>query len=227
MASSARALPLPCRMWRRCSDNAEVAALIRSFLLLDLSMLGARGNLRIDVFHDLMDLFWAFVSVPRGMHGRLEFCRLEGIVPWNILAVPKEPSSRADDDTEVGGSEDDGPEDGDSEDDGLGGSEKMVSVTVLVWIDYHPEGRHGLTWQVLVHVPSWETAPTGHSDHPVTALACMRRAFDRRRDLSVTGFVEMPATRQQWCAFSRHWLFGPPQPKQTTLRNWLRPAPGR
>ena len=68
MASSARALPLPCRMWRRCSDNAEVAALVRSFLLLDLSMLGARVNLRIDVFHDLMDLFWAFVSVPKNLH---------------------------------------------------------------------------------------------------------------------------------------------------------------
>ena len=30
----------------------------------------------------------------------------------------------------------------------------------------------------------------------------MRRAFDRRRDLSVTGFVEMPATRQRGVPFS-------------------------
>ena len=44
--------------------------------------------------------------------------------------------------------------------------------------------------------------------------------------------VEAPCTPQQWEAFTRRWIFGPSDPKQISLRRWLRPraatqVPGR
>ena len=95
-AVGARALPLLCKNGRRCSDNADVAALIRSFLLVDLSRIDRRSNLDADLYYKVQDLFWDFVSVDRGMHGRLEFCRIEGSVHPNILTVPTEPRQLSD-----------------------------------------------------------------------------------------------------------------------------------
>ena len=35
--------------------------------------------------------------------------------------------------------------------------------------------------------------------------------------------VEEPHTAQEWQAFARRWIFAPPEPKQMSLRRWLRP----
>ena len=83
-------------------------------------------------------------------------------------------------------------------------------------------------WQV--RVSSWNMSPRTIGSHDETfigALVHMRRAFDRRRGHAPTGFVEMPTTLDQWRAFFKLWLFGPPPPKQAKLRKWLHPAPGR
>ena len=36
--------------------------------------------------------------------------------------------------------------------------------------------------------------------------------------------VEAPCTPQQWEAFARRWIFGPSEPKQSSLHKWLRPT---
>ena len=110
----------------------DVAALIRSFLLVDLSRLDRRGNLNAELYYDVWGRFWDFASVPRGMHGRLEFCRIEGTVHPNILTVPTEPRQLSD--SEDGDSEGGDLEGGDSEGD-------VVTVKVAVWISYLPSGR--------------------------------------------------------------------------------------
>ncbi len=51
---------------------------------------------------------------------------------------------------------------------------------------------------------------------------------DLRQDLDVRvrgpqAIVEEPHTAQEWQAFARRWIFGPPEPKQMSLRRWLRP----
>ena len=70
----------------------------------------------------------------------------------------------------------------------------------------------------------WWSVP-GHSSggRSITQmLERLREDFDGR----VRGpqaIVEEPHTAQEWQAFARRWIFGPPQPKQISLRGWLRP----
>ena len=57
-------------------------------------------------------------------------------------------------------------------------------------------------------------------------LATLRSEFDGRctgPGARMEATVEAPCTAQEWRAFAQRWIFGPPEPKQTSLRKWLRP----
>ena len=73
-------------------------------------------------------------------------------------------------------------------------------------------------------VDSWNMSHTGWSLTRI--LADLREDFDGRvpgPGAGMQAIVEAPCTAQEWQAFARRWIFGPPEPKQTSLRKWLRP----
>ena len=60
-------------------------------------------------------------------------------------------------------------------------------------------------------------------------LAMLRDEFDARcagPGARMEATMEAPSTAQEWRAYVELWLFGPPEPKQTTLHKWLRPRAG-
>ena len=57
-------------------------------------------------------------------------------------------------------------------------------------------------------------------------LEDLRKHFDGRvpgPGGGMQAIVEAPCTPQQWQAFARRWIFGRPEPKQSSLRKGLRP----
>ena len=91
-----RALPLLCRKARRCCDNADVAAIVRSFLVIDL------GKCRDDEgLHSwLQKCFWdCMPRVPDGVWGTLCIGEVRGNVHIDILPRVRFPSG-ADSDLE-------------------------------------------------------------------------------------------------------------------------------
>ena len=74
------------------------------------------------------------------------------------------------------------------------------------------------------HVRSWGRA--SGSRRVTEMLEDVRELFDGRvpgPGAGMQAIVEAPCTAQEWQAFARRWIFGPPEPKQTSLRKWLRP----
>ena len=75
----------------------------------------------------------------------------------------------------------------------------------------------------------WSVASSGRSNSRSSVtrmLEDLRDEFDGRvpgPGAGMQAIVEAPCTAQQWQAFARRWIFGPPEPKQTSLRKWLRP----
>ena len=76
---------------------------------------------------------------------------------------------------------------------------------------------------------AWRIASRGRANyfHRVTRmLQDIREELDGRvpgPGAGMQAIVEAPCTDQQWQAFARRWIFGPPEPRQTSLRKWLRP----
>ena len=69
------------------------------------------------------------------------------------------------------------------------------------------------------HVRSWGRA--SGSRRVTEMLEDVRELFDGRvpgPGAGMQAIVEAPCTAQQWQAFARRWIFGPPEPKQTSLR---------
>ena len=94
-------------------------------------------------------------------------------------------------------------------------AEELLAVEIVMR-DRH---RH-CSW----YVDSWGRAYGGISI--TLLLEDLREEFDGRvpgPGAGMQAIVEAPCTAQEWQAFARRWIFGPPEPKQTSLRKWLRP----
>ena len=204
-----RTLPLLCRKARRTSDNADVAAQIRSFLVIDLSKLGTPQMAAL-----LTVCFQEFVPrVPQGMVGDLCFAFVQGEVEKGIL-----PEGAIEDDNDDAKSQDTPP------------SNATVKVEIdvkLHYVTWHPYPL--LSWQAFL--PAQPALTSGrclgrgrNSSSCILELMAIRRAFDRRRHKPgcSSGFMDMPTTLADWREFFRLWLFGPREPRQTTLQKWLR-----
>ena len=200
-----RTLPLLCRKARRAADNADVAATIRSFLVIDLSKL------------DPLWLSKSFISflprVPQGMVGDLYFAFVQGEVEKGILPEAIEDDN---DDTE-------------SEDASPGNATVKVMIVIDILFD-HSRRLPMLSWDAYGGLTR---LGSGGACSCMKALMDMRKAFDRRRHkpFCSSGSMDMPTTLADWREFFRLYLFGPREPTQTTLQKWLRsgsrPAPGR
>ena len=203
-------LPLLCRKARRAADNAEVAATIRSFLIIDLSKLGE------DEVHLLTMCFLEFLPrVPQGMVGNLRFACIVGEVAEGILleGILPEGIQDTNDDTE-------------SEDASADNDTVKVHFDIEIAYKYYG-GLPMLCWRAFAG--TWKFLDSGDSSSCILALEGMRKAFDRRRHkpFSSSGSMDMPTTLADWREFFRLWLFGPREPKQTTLQKLLRPASGQ
>ena len=225
-----RTLPLLCRKARRAADNAEVAANIRSFLVIDLSKLG------VHEVHLLTMCFQEFLPrVPQGMTGSLYFACIQGEVEKGILPEAIE-DDNDDADSQLSTSAPSSPaRDTDhSDDEDTSPSNATVQVEIDVKILYEPWHRYPiLSWRASLPAQPGLTSGRGLGRGGFTGcileLMMMRRAFDRRRHNQAcsSGFMDMPTTLADWREFFRLWLFGPREPKQTTLQKLLRPASGQ
>ena len=207
-----RTLSLLCRKARRAADNADVAATIRSFLVVDLSKLDPGW---------LTASFMSFLPrVPQGMAGDLYFACIEGEVEKAIL-----PKAIEDDN-----------DDAESQDASPGNA--TVEVVIDIKIRYGSWHAYPiLAWYASVPaqrgpVREWNLG-SGTATNCISALIAMRRAFDLRRHKPgcSLGFMDMPSTLEDWREFFRMWLFGPRKPTQALLHHWLRsgsrPASGQ
>ena len=90
----------------------------------------------------------------------------------------------------------------------------------LLEVEIHMDASGHCGWSV----DSWNRAYLGMSI--TRLLGELREEFDGRvpgPGARMQSIVEAPCTAQEWHAFARRWIFGPPEPKQTSLRKWLRP----
>jgi hypothetical protein len=199
-AKGIRALPVLCSKARRCSDCADVATLVRGYLLAWPSQLN--------------ELFWRFIPrVPDGMQGSLlvfEGCKQ---VPASVMPeLPVHAGGGAADESE---SEDIQSE---AEDDEL-----LTRVRVYAW--FHASRRPVLRYDVIVtHKMSGQVMreDSGQGIDVMKTVATMRRCFDIRRCSHVpsNARLEVPSSLADWQAFFHLCLFGPQQRAmlQTTLR---------
>ena len=93
----------------------------------------------------------------------------------------------------------------------------------LLEVEIRMRDRHShCSWSV--HRDDWNMISF---DSRITELLeDLRKHFDGRvpgPGAGMQAIVEAPCTAQEWQAFARRWIFGPPEPKQTSLRKWLRP----
>ena len=94
-------------------------------------------------------------------------------------------------------------------------AEELLEVEIVM------RDRH---WHCSWSVDSWGRAYGGNSI--TRLLEDLREELDGRvpgPGAGMQAIVEAPCTAQQWQAFARRWIFGPLEPKQTSLRKWLRP----
>ena len=221
-----RTLPLLCRKARRAANNADVAATIRSFLIIDLSKLGE------DEVHHLTMCFWEFLPrVPQGMVGDLRFACIQGEVEEGILPEEPERSATEEPCTFSQGFfplEDDND---DTESEDASPCNATVKVMIVIEIVYsHSRRLPELCWDAYGGLTR---LGSGGACSCMKALMDMRKAFDRRRHkpFCSSGSMDMPTTLADWREFFRLYLFGPREPTQTTLQKFLRsgsrPAPGQ
>ena len=200
-----RTLPLLCRKARRTADNADVAAQIRSFLVIDLSKLGTPQMVGL-----LTECFLEFLPrIPQGMVGDLCFACIQGDVEKGIVPV-----ETIEDDTDDEESQDASP------------GNATVKVEIDVKLHYVTWHRYPLIgWRAFLPAQPGLTSERflgrgRNSSSCILELMAMRRAFDRRchKPGASSGFMDMPTTLDDWREFFRLWLFGPREPRQMTLQ---------
>ena len=93
-------------------------------------------------------------------------------------------------------------------------------MQVDVWLDFTDRRCR---WQMRCKKGSTLLRAQGDISrlNSFTALLSEIREYISGRRSEPCGFAEVPTTWHEWHSFIRHWLFGPPAWKQTTLNSWL------
>ena len=191
-----RTLPLLCRKAHGAADNADVAATIRSFLVIDLHKVNADDLVWLD------RCFWDFMPrVHEGMTGTLRFASIEG---WFDRAIPPPPKEIANSDDD---NDDDDDEDSDIENDA------SVRVEFTLDLDY------GMFSPLIRWSGSKVTARrnygifnVGYGHNLNDALLGMREALEHIRPIPTVpppATVEVPSTLEEWGDFFWLWLLRP------------------
>ena len=197
-AKGIRALPVLCSKARRCSDCADVATLVRGYLLAWPSQLN--------------ELFWRFIPrVPDGMQGSLlvfEGCKQ---VPASVM--PELPVHAG------------GADESDSEDILSEAEDEELLTHVHVHVGFLAGRRPALFYDVIVTqklTGELVREDSGKGIDVMKTVAKVRRCFDIRRCSHVpsNARLEVPSSLADWQAFFHLYLFGPQQRAmlQTTLR---------
>ena len=213
-------LPLLCRKARRTADNADVAANIRSFLVVDFSKLDPDW---------LTKCFLDFVQRAIPCLGSHVSFKIWGKVETAWLPFDYNPCWPD-------------PEGDEAESHNCSSLHGYATADVKIRIGFWFVGRRSeLYWYADLHAQPGHRFGTYDNCRPIgeahdidlqdphifQELMRMRKAFDRREyDVAscFPGTMQLPTTLAEWSEFFRRWLFGPEKTtKQTTLDKWRCP----
>lgn len=193
----ARTLQMLCRKARGVADNGDVAAAIRSFMVIHLHKMNDDDLAWLD------RCFWDFMPrLHEGMTGTLRFARIEG---WFERAIPppRKQIAASDDDN------DDDDEDSDSD------IENDASVQVAFSLDLeYGVFSQGIRWYAskVTARRDYGIINTDSGRNLSIALLGMREALEHIRpipDISPPATMEVPSNLDEWREFFRLWLFRP------------------
>ena len=193
-------------------------------MLIDLSKLDWRCRSLLDKW------FMEWVPfVPILLEGQLRFYEIYGRVSETIFNQSLErplKRHRGESDSESGSIRD-----SESESDVPVRNVPLRFEVKLVYTSRHLKPFISYSLEVFIEsgrVKCISHSPRGDVDpcSVVSMLEDMRETVDRRLQ-GPRGVTEIPTNGAQWYDLFKMWIFGPAGPRQTTLRKWLRPKPGR